>query len=125
MKGMTEAFLLDTYALVEIIKGNKSYARYMDGRITTTRLNLMELYYSLLRDFNTATANKFYGFFLQFVLEIEDNVIKEAMVFKLANKRENLSYVDCIGYIMSLSHGIKFLSGDQKFNGKDNVEFVK
>ncbi len=125
MKGMTEAFLLDTYALVEIIKGNKNYTRYLDGRLATTRLNLMELYYSLLRDFDVSTANKFYGFFLQFVLEIEDDVIKEAMVFKLANRQEKLSYVDCVGYIMSLSHGIKFLTGDQKFNRKDNVEFAK
>lgn len=125
MKVMTESYLLDTYALVEISKGNGDYARYMDYKLITTKLNLMELYYALLRDFDVEKADKFYDFFLKFVVEIEDRIIKDAMIFRLANKKKNLSYIDCLGYIVAVSNGIKFLTGDSKFRHRDNVEFVR
>ena len=31
MKAMTEAFVADTYALIEIIKGNLNYRQYLLG----------------------------------------------------------------------------------------------
>ena len=51
--------------------------------------------------------------------------IAAAMQFKLAHKAENLSYADCVGYALAAELGIKFLTGDEKFRSKENVEFVK
>jgi predicted nucleic acid-binding protein len=51
--------------------------------------------------------------------------IRGGMKFKLKYKKEHLSYVDCIGWAKAKELGIKFLTGDEKFEDKDNVEFVK
>ncbi|MBI2143262.1 type II toxin-antitoxin system VapC family toxin, partial [Candidatus Woesearchaeota archaeon] len=47
------------------------------------------------------------------------------MHFRLKYKKENLSYADCIGYALAEMMRIKFLTGDEKFRNKENVEFVK
>ena len=113
----------DTYALVEIARGNPRYRKYLEGRITLTRLNLIELYYAVLRDFNEAEAKKHYLFYLPFVEEITDKVVFEAMKFRLGHK--GLSYADCIGYMTAKAKGEKFLTGDAAFKGLENVEFVR
>jgi len=114
---------LDTYALVEIAKGNPRYRKYLKGRILLTKLNLIEFYYAVLRDFNEEEAKKQYFFYLPFVEEITDDVVFEAMKFRLEHK--DLSYADCIGYIMAKVNKEKFLTGDFMFKGLKNVEFVK
>ncbi len=118
-------YFFDTYAFIEVIKGNPRYEKYLEVDKVTTRLNLMELYFALLRDFNSKTAGKYYDFFSVFAIPVEDSTVKKAMFFKLKNKREKLSYVDCIGYMIALENGIKFLTGDEKFEDKKGVEFVK
>ncbi len=124
-------FFLDTYALVEIAKGNKGYTKFFRGRNAlnnlevTTKLNLMELYYSLLRGYNEQIAEKHYSFYSRICINIPDKVIMEAMKFKLKYKREKLSYVDCIGYVLSINSGFKFVTGDQKFKDFPNVVFIK
>ena len=45
--------------------------------------------------------------------------------FKIKNIKRSLSYADCIGYIIALRYGIKFLTGDKEFETLENVEFVK
>jgi len=114
----------DTYALIEIAKGNERYKKYLDvERITLTKLNLIELYYAILRDFDEIEAKRHYFFYLPFVEEITDEVVFEAMRFRLAHR--GLSYVDCIGYVTAKRRGIRFLTGDIKFKGLENVEFVR
>lgn len=53
------------------------------------------------------------------------DVVKQAAILKIKKSRDNLSLVDCIGYVISLKSGIKFLTGDEKFRNLPNVEFVK
>jgi len=118
-------FFLDSYALIEIIKGNSKYKKYLKETTITTRLNLMELYYYLLRKKGERRAEYYYDYYLPTCITIPDNVIKDAMKFKLKYKNKKLSYVDCIGYILSLQLGIKFLTGDKEFKDFKNVEFVK
>ena len=56
--------------------------------------------------------------------EGEDVLIKAAeMKFKFL--KERLSFIDCIGYILAKKHGALFLTGDERFRNKENVEFVK
>ena len=79
----------------------------------------------ILLDLAIVTADKYLNLYSKFVIPITDSSIRKGMELKLKYKKENLSYVDCVGYALALELGIKFLTGDQKFENKDNVEFVK
>lgn len=119
-------YFYDTYAFYEIVKGNKNYNKFSSSvAIVTTRLNLMELYYGLLIKFNKNTADRYYDELLKYVIDIDDETIKQAMIFRVLHKLKDLSYVDCVGYIMAKQRNIKFLTCDQAFKNLDNVEFVK
>ena len=118
-------FLADTYALIELLGGNPNYKPYLNHILITTKFNLVELYYHFLHDYDKKTADKYLALYSKFVVPITYGCIKDGMGFKLKHKKEKVSYVDCIGYALALELGVKFLTGDEKFEDKDNVEFVK
>jgi len=118
-------FFFDTYALFELIHGSKNYANYRNARIITTKLNLMELHYRILSVYGDNYAEKAYQKFLSFVIEIPNEAIKKANRFKYLHKKQKLSYVDCIGYILAKLYSVKFLTGDKEFKEMENVKFVK
>lgn len=120
------SFFLDTYAMFEIAKGNPKYIPYTTGvQIATTQLQLMELYYTLLRVFGKECAERYYHLFQPYAILLEDDIIKEAMKFKLFHKNRNLSYVDCVGYMIAIVKKVYFLTGDRQFEDLPNVEYVK
>ena len=122
----TKTFFFDTYAFFEMIRGNENYKKYSTNiAIVTTKLNLMELYYGLLIKHGKDVAEKYYDSLLPFAVKLEDDAIKIAMEFKAKSRDKNFSYVDCIGYAISVAGGIKFLTGDRQFEKLPNVEFVK
>lgn len=121
----TRIFLADTYALIELVGGNPGYKPYLGQVLITTKFNLIELYYHFLHDYGKETADRYLDLYAWFVVPITYTCIRTGMEFKLRNKKEKLSYVDCIGYALAGEFGIRFLTGDQKFKGKENVEFVK
>lgn len=127
MKAMTDIkiFLADTYALIELLGGNPNYRPYLNHILVTTKFNLIELYYHFLHDYDKGTADKYLYLYSKFVIPITYSCIKRGMEFKLKHRKEKVSYVDCIGHALALELGIKFLTGDEKFEDKDNVEFVK
>jgi|SRR3989344_1463716 len=119
-------FFFDTYAFFEIANDNLAYEPYTkDIAIITTKLNLMELHYGLLRTEGEENANIIYNEYSKFVVDFSDEDIKEANKFRLKNKKQDLSYIDCLGYIIACKKRVKFLTGDQKFKDLDNVEFVE
>lgn len=121
-----EEYFFDTYAFYELIEGNQNYKKYEKGiSIITTKLNLMELHYGLLRVYGKIIAEKYFETFSKFCIEINDEIIKEANEFKLLHKKRKLSYIDCIGYILANKHKVRFLTGDNQFQDLPNVEFVK
>ena len=120
-------FFFDTYALIEIIKGNPNYKDYLKEEFITTRLNLMEFYYALLRLFNEKTAEHYFNTFLPSCVSVEDETIKAAMKFRLIQRKQKnlISYVDCVGYFVALKNNIRLLTGEKHFKGLKNVEFVE
>jgi predicted nucleic acid-binding protein len=118
-------YYFDTYAFIEIINGNKNYEKYKQVGVITTLYNLIELYYSLLIDFNEETAKHWLNYFKPYITTIKDEDIYKAMQFKKQHKKEKLSYVDCIGYAIANRLNIKFLTGDSKFKNKKSVEWKK
>lgn len=124
--GEINTLFFDTYAFFEIINGNKNYEKYIHKiAIITTKLNLMELHYGLLLKYGVKKANLYYDDFVEFTVEIPDNLIKKANEFRASMKKNKISYIDCLGYIIAKSRNIKFLTGDKEFELLDNVEFVK
>ena len=108
--------------------GNKAYRRYFLGQeLITSLLNLIELYYILLNDEDEEEADKSFLAFKQYAAEITDNDVRKAMKFRLSckAKKENISYADAIGYTMAERLEATFLTGDDAFEGKSRVEFVK
>ncbi len=119
-------YFFDSYAIIEIIEGNENYSKFKELQITTTTLNIAEVYFYLLREHNEQTADYWIKKLnLELINIIKLNTIIKSTKFKFKNKKEKLSYVNCIGYMFSNELNLKFLTGDNKFRNKDNVEFVK
>lgn len=117
--------VFDTYALIEIIKGNKSFDSYLDFTPIINHFVLVELCYWLLRDFGAKKSSDYTDYYYGFVHVVDKETIKQASDFRLKNRSKNLSFTDCISYAQSKSLGVKFLTGDKEFFGLSNVEFVK
>lgn len=119
-------FFADTYALIEFFKGNPHYAKYFtEHECITTRLNLLELYYAKLLEEQPDQAEEYYNGLLSKTVEIDDDTIKKAAQFRFEHKKQNISYIDAVGYQIARAKKIKFLTGDKAFKELSNVEFVR
>lgn len=124
-------YFLDTYALMEYVAGNRNYLPYFSSnsgdQVSTSILNLMELYFHILRDSGENIADDSYAQFKQFDLPLTDDDVKSAMQLRLRLKarRLDLSYTDAIGYSIAQRIGAKFLTGDLAFKNLPDVEFVR
>jgi uncharacterized protein len=122
---MVKTYFFDTYALFEVVAGNEEYFWIADGAgFLTTKLNLMELHYGLLK-YGEEFADDAYDAFALFTMEFDDDAIKEANRLKAKLRKRKLSYVDCLGYVLARSRGIAFLTGDRQFQDLDGVEYVR
>lgn len=117
---------LDTYAIIEIDNGNPNYQNYsIDVDAITTAFNLIEVHFYYLKNFDEKEAEEVYDIIKQIVVRIDDEIIKEANIFKLKNFKKRFSFADCIGYVTARKYNVKFLTGDYAFKGLEGVEFVK
>lgn len=121
---MTEKFLYDTYALIEILKKNPNYDEYLDKEIIINDFIFAELCYQLEKD-NTENSNEILYEIEPGIIYPSSRIIKKAMEFRYNYKKKKMSMTDCISYIMSKDFNIKFLTGDKEFEDLDNIEFVK
>ncbi|MBI5392881.1 PIN domain-containing protein [Candidatus Woesearchaeota archaeon] len=122
---MVLRYFLDTYAFIEIIKGNPNYDKYVECECYTTILNLYELYYQLLKSYGQEAADSYYSKYLSLKLEIKEEYIPKSALFRLNHKQQNVSYVDALGYTIALENGLIFLTGDKEFKNLPNVVFEK
>jgi predicted nucleic acid-binding protein len=126
---LTPEYFLDTYAMMEYVGGNRAYLKYFSSasRLRTSILNLMELYFHVLRDAGEDAADSTYAQFKQYVVQLSDEDVKNGMKFRLRSmsKRLDVSYTDAVGFATSERLGTKFLTGDEAFKRLPNVEFVK
>jgi uncharacterized protein len=120
-----KAYFFDSYAVMEILKGNKNYDNFKDSEIVLTKLNLFEIYHNILKQFNEELAEEIINKYKIFAVDFDENVIKESAKFRIENIKKNISMTDCIGYVLAKNIGIKFLTGDKEFENLVNVEFVK
>ena len=119
------AYFFDSYAIIELENGNPNYQKYSSYPITITIFNLAEIYWNFVSKLEETEANKLYEDYRKAIVEIPDETLKKAIKFRKENKKKNLSYTDCIGYIYALENKMRFLTGDREFKDMKNVEFVK
>ncbi len=119
----------DTYALIEILKGNPSYEGYSHTELVTTEFNILEPTYALVRDFGRDETTNVISFVRSKIEVIftDDLDYLNAFDFRVSANRtgKKLSLVDSLGYSCSLRLEIRFLTGDREFNGLENVEYIK
>ena len=121
-------YFFDSYALIELNKGNINYSRYKGAELVTTLFNLMEFYYALLKMVDKNLAKLKFQKYLNKCVEINSEIIIEATEFRHEfnkNTKIKISYVDAIGYITAKKLNIKFLTGDLAFKNLNNVEYAK
>lgn len=119
----------DTYALIELLKGNPNYEDYSQAYLVATEFNIFELTYALFRDFGHDEAAKVVSLTrdkIEIVLT-EDSDYLSASEFRKSTNRtgKKLSLVDALGYSCSRKLGIRFLTGDKEFFEMENVEYIK
>lgn len=119
-------FFFDSYALIEIYEKNIKYEKYAKANVVTTYFQVYEVYYSLVRNgYNEKEMDDFFEFLQSLCIELDFDWIPKSVEFRRENIKKDLSYADCLGYIISKKLGIKFLTGDKEFENLPNVEFVK
>ena len=118
-------YFFDSYAVIEIIKGNPKYAKYTHDEVVLTIFNLAEIYWSALNNLGEEAAEDIFKQYKASLIEISDSALKMAIKFRKIHKSKNLSYTDCIGYCIAMQNNLKFLTGDKEFKNMDGVEFVQ
>src|SRR3989344_8441961 len=110
-------FFYDSYPIIEYINNinPRFFSYFQEHEGILTLLNLLEVYYIVLRDLGKPQADVAFNTLYPAVVEPSKETIKRAMEFRLAHKKLDLSYADCLGYQIALDRGIKFLTGDRAF----------
>lgn len=119
------SYFFDSYAIIELTDGKKNYQQFGDEIITTTVMNLAEVYYILLVDGGYEKAENALRKLNPSVLDITPEIAVEAARFRFKHRKLKFSYIDCVGYITALRHNLLFLTGDDAFEDFSHVQFVK
>ncbi len=122
---MTETYLFDAYAILEIMQGNPKYAPYTGSKILTTQLHLFEITFACLRYLGPESAGAVLEKYKAHAVAYDEKVIAAAAWMRYRLKERRLSMADMIGYTVAASLKIPFLTGDRQFSGLPNVEFVR
>ena len=117
------AYFFDTYAFFEILRANPNYKKFETVQAITTIFNLAEINYNLKKEKSKAEADDYTERYKEFLVPVTLDDIKAAMDLKMTKK--DLSIPDVIGYIIAKKYGVKFLTGDIGFIGKENVELIR
>ena len=118
---------LDTFALIEIHRGNSNYKKYAiePSESMTSFLNLIEIHFYYLKNFDEKEAASIYNAVKPLVVPISDSIIHEANKFKLLHLKKRFSFADCIGYAAAKKFNAKFVTGDYLFKDLEGVEFIR
>lgn len=118
-------YCLDTYALIEIRKGNKSFAWLFDEQIIVSEITLCEFFGILYMENGLEEAEKWVKKLEPFAVHTPLKVLNDAVKFRADEKKKNLSFFDVAGYFTAIHQKTMFVTGDREFKGMPNVKFVK
>src|SRR3989344_5868739 len=116
---------LDTYALIEISKGNLEYEPYLESDFVITNPTMAEFYLVLFREEGEKVADYWFKKLETYCSPANREILIEAVKFKHEKRKQNISFFDAVGYIFSVKNNYKFVTGDKEFEKLPNVEFKK
>jgi uncharacterized protein len=122
------SFFADSYALIEMLKGNENYQSFQSGRLITTEFNICEVGFAVCREY-PADATRVLKTLRKMVViqetRDEDYCAGAARRNLATGKGKKLSTIDCVGYSVANRLNLLFLTGDREFADMDNVQFVR
>lgn len=116
---------LDTYALIEIFKGNPRFTPLFDDPFIITTWTFVEFYKTLLRDYGAEMAMPWIQRVKQHSFDVDIELLIQAVQFHFQHRKENLSLFDAIGYTYSLHSHFLFVTGDKAFKDREGVLFLQ
>jgi predicted nucleic acid-binding protein len=117
--------VLDTYALIEIKKGNPKYAKIILESFIIPDSTIAELFVVLMKHEGEEEARVWYRKLSMYCAAISKEIMIKALKFREVNKKENISIFDAFGYIYARENGFKFVTGDRAFKTKEGVDYIK
>lgn len=121
-------FFLDSYAIIEMAKGNPNYREYREQPALTSRYNLLEVYYVLADHREEALARSCLESLGPSAVELQLELIPKVALLRRHGRGttgRRLSYVDAFGYVYAFENGYTFLTGAHEFEGMPNVRFAR
>ena len=122
------SFFADSYAIIEILKGNENYREYQSSHLVTTEFNICEVAFAVCRDYPTKARRVMTLVRTMVNLEptIDEDYCYGAGMRKATSAvGKKLSTIDCVGYSVAYRLDIPFLTGDREFENIKHVEFVR
>jgi hypothetical protein len=119
---------LDSYAIVEMARGNPHYAAVREEEFSTSVGNLLEVYYVLLQSGEEDLAENALDEFGPLSVDLPRDLISRIARFRLKRKGatgRRFSYVDASGYLYALDRGLEFVTGAREFEGFPGVRFLR
>lgn len=116
---------LDTYALIEIVKGNPHYMNYLTGEFVIPDPTLAEFSWVLHRDYSEADAEHWTEKLKNYCSAVNKTTLLNAVKFRYKHRKNNISFFDAIGYTYAQEHHLPFVTGDKEFKHFPDVEFLK
>ncbi|MBI2651990.1 PIN domain-containing protein [Candidatus Woesearchaeota archaeon] len=116
---------LDTYPLIEIAIGNEKFTSLLNEDFVITDITISEFYYVLLQRYNEQTADFWYRKLEPYCVIVPRETLIKAVKFRHENKKRDLAFFDCVGYIFAIENNYKFLTGDNEFEDFENVIYLK
>jgi len=114
---------LDTYALIELLRGNPRYERFEEEEWCTLAENLAELAYALLKEGRDDVVEETVQRLGGRAVQLPTILVVAAMRFRHEQRRKKFSYIDALGYTYARKQKIAFVTGDSAFKGLEGVEF--
>ncbi|EQD77567.1 PilT domain-containing protein [mine drainage metagenome] len=119
---------LDSYAIIEMARGNPRYAAVREGEFATSVGNLLEVYYVLLQSGEEDLAEKALDEFGPLAVDLPRDLISRIARFRLERKGttgRRFSYVDASGYLYAQDRGLEFVTGALEFEGCPGMRFLR
>jgi hypothetical protein len=121
-------FYLDSYAIIEMARGNPRYLRFRSEPGITARANLLEVYYILAQQGHEDLARVCLHTLGPPAVELPLALIPKVARFRLDQlgaTGRRFSYVDAFGYVYARENGYTLLTGAHEFEGLPDVMFVR
>jgi len=118
-------YCLDTYALIEIAEGNPKFSFLIKEDFIIPSTTLAEFSWVLLKNKNRDDVEYWIKKLSNFSSDVKKEIMIKSQIFRYLNKKRDLSFFDCVGYIFSKENNYIFVTGDKEFKDLEGVKFIQ